>query len=225
MAGALQVRGPAVFANLVVTPDAVDGLPSQPEPDPAARDQGFVRHWQIAPLQPFTSKHEPGYAEMPAASADWRAVDSERGGLLNLNRLFTSSPVPPSLVWLRYKVKSDQPGPRRVSLGWIGETWVYANGRLVSEGKNFYEPEGERRDPDGRMSLQNGSFDVPLKAGWNEIAIGLYTSIHDDIRTRTKYGWGIMMRFADSAGLSFTMPAAPGTWRAPTSLPRKTLQK
>ena len=203
MAGALHVRGPAVFANLVVTPDEVDGLPPQPEPDPAAQDAGIVRHWAMSQLQPLTRMHRPAYSEMPTDLYAWRNVDAERGGLLNLNRQFTLSNGPPFLIWLRYTVNSSHPGTKRVSLGWIGEAWVYANGKFVTEGKNFYNSEGERRDPDGRMSFDNGSFDVPLQAGSNQIAIALYISEHDDLRPRTPYGWGMMMRFADSAGLSF----------------------
>ena len=204
MFGAIHLRGPAVFANLAITPDAVDGLSPQPEANPTAQDKGIVRHWQMSPLQPLTRTHTPAYTEMPADRNAWRSVEAEQGGLLNLNRRFTASDDPASLVWLRYTVQADHTQTKRVSLGWIGETWIYVNGKLLTQGKNFYEPEGERRDPDGRLALENGSFDLPLLAGPNEIAIALYSSVHDDLRARTRYGWGLMMRFADPRGLSFS---------------------
>ena len=45
------------------------------------------------------------------------------------------------------------------------------NGSLITSGKNFYYPEPERRAPDGRLSLENGSFSIPLHRGHNEIVI------------------------------------------------------
>jgi len=75
------------------------------------------------------------------------------------------------------------------------------NGSLVTSGKNFYYPESERRRPDGRLSLENSSFPVPLHRGRNEVRIALYSSVHDDARTRTSYGWGLAMRYEDPRGL------------------------
>ena len=112
MAGALRVRGPTVFANLVVTLDAVDGLPPKPQPDPTAGEKGIVRHWEVSPLQPLTRMHTPAYSEMPTDLSAWRTVDAERGGLLNLNRQFTVSKDPPVLIWLRYTVNADHAGRR-----------------------------------------------------------------------------------------------------------------
>ncbi len=205
-AGAIHLRGPAAYANLVVSPGVVDGLPPQPEPDPTANDRGLVRHWQMSALQPLVKMRTPAYAEMPTQPSAWRAMDTERGGLLNLDRQYTASDAPPAIGWLRFQINAKQAGIKHVSLGWIGEAWVFINGRPLTSGKNFYEPENERRDPDGRLSLANGSFDVPLQAGSNEIAIALYASVHDDLRARTHYGWGLMMRFDDARDLTFERP-------------------
>ena len=202
--GAIHLRGPAIYANMTVTPDAVDGLPAQATEDSTAHDAGMVRHWQVSALAPLIKDHTPTYAEMPSDARNWRTVEAERGGLLNLNRQFTASEDPPSVVWLRFNVTAHSPTTRRVSLGWLGQTWIYVNGKFLTTGKNFYDPESERRDPDGRLSLKNGSFDVPLVAGKNEIAIALYASVHDDFHARTRYGWGAMMRFTDFFGLSFS---------------------
>ncbi len=205
--GAVHLRGPAVFANLVITPGAVDGLPPQAEADPTAADRGMVRHWQMSALQPLGKMRTPAYSELPREPAVWQSVDAERGGLVNLNRRYQLSDAPPAIGWLRFTVNAKQGGSRRVSMGWLGEVWVFANGKPVTSGKNFYDPENERREPDGRLSLQNGSFDLPLQSGSNEIAIALYAGVHDDLRPRTKYGWGLMMRFANADGLSLsTLP-------------------
>ncbi len=202
--GSIKLRGPALFANLVITPDATGGLPDRPAPDPTANDPGIVRHWQLSPLVPLPSPRNPAYSTLPTRADAWKKIDADHNGLVNLNRQYTASDDPSALGWLRFHVQAAQAGTRRVSLGWLGEVWIFANGKLVTQGKNFYDPEGERRNPDGRLSLDNGSFDLPLQQGTNEIAIALFASGHDDLRPRTRYGWGLIMRFADPRGLAFS---------------------
>jgi len=204
--GALRLRGPGIFANLIVLPDKVDRLPPQPEPDVAAHDPGMVRHWQTSPLTPLLVNHAPGYEEMPRDASAWRDISSERGGLVNLNRQHTLSDEPAAIGWLRFLVTAQQASTRRLQLGWLGEVWVFVNGKPVATAKNFYDPENERRDPDGRLSLQNDTMDLPLQAGLNEVAIALHASVHDDMRPQTKYGWGLVARFPNPTGLTFPAP-------------------
>ena len=122
---------------------------------------------------------------------------------MNLNRQYSASKEPPSLTWLKTYVDSDRDQTKKVSLGWIGQVWVFANGSLINSGKNFYDPESERQRPDGRLSLENSSIQIPLHRGSNEITIALYSSIHDDDKhSRTLYGWGLAMRYDDMQGLA-----------------------
>lgn len=204
--GSLRVRGPAIFANLEITPGVVDGLPSAGGPDAAAGDRGLVRQWRISPLQPLRAGFTPAYADMPVRPSAWRTVASDRGGLLNLNRQYQISQDPPAIEWLLFTVKAGRSGAKRVSLGWIGQVWIFVNGQAVTQGKNFYYPETERRNPDGRLSYANGSFDLPLRSGTNEVALALYSATHDDLSRRTKYGWGAMLRFNDASGLRLPQP-------------------
>ena len=199
--GGIQLRGPAVFANLEVTPGAVESLPSQPAPDPTASDRGIVRQWQLGRLTPGHYGVAPRYAEEPGAATGWQRIAAGRFGLVNLNRNFALTKAPPSLTWLRYRVQSERDQQKRVSLGWLGQAWVFLNGKLVAQGKNFYEPEGERRSPDGRLSLESGSFDIPLKRGRNEVTIALYEGVHDTSHTVNRYGWGVAMRYDDPRGI------------------------
>ena len=200
--GSVKFRGPAVFANLTITPNKVDNLPSQSLPDCSANDSGMVRHWQLSALTPVRSSRTPVYSQSLTGATTWKQVDADHNGLLNLNRQYIASDAPPAISWLRFSVQAAQAGTKHVSLGWLGEVWVFVNGRFATEGKNFYYPESECRDPDGRLSLSNGSFDIPLQKGDNEIAVALYASVHDDLRPRTRFGWGLIMRFADPHGLS-----------------------
>jgi hypothetical protein len=201
MEGGLEFSGPAFFANLTVTPDAVEGLSPERTPDPTDGDRGIVRHWRLGPLASFHVGVDPKYADLPDPPNSWRSVTAGRFGMVNLNRAFTFTNQRPSLTWLRTSVTSDRGQSKRVSLGWIGQVWVFVNGRLVTQGKNFYNAEGERRGPDGRLSFENGSFEIPLNRGKNEIVIALFPSINDNPEKPNRYGWAIGMRYDNVSGL------------------------
>lgn len=200
--GGLELHGPAQFANLVVTPGKTDGLSPVPLADCIGDAPGIVHEWQLAPLTALHYGTVPTYAERPQDPKMWKRIRSERFGVVNLNRQYSASQEPSSLTWLRSFVDSDREQTKQVSLGWIGQAWVFANGSLITSAKNFYYPESERRRPDGRLSLENGSFPIPLHRGHNEITIALHDSIYDDASARTRYGWGLAMRYDDLHGLT-----------------------
>ena len=200
--GGLELYGPADFANLVITPGKTDGLSPTPLADKVGTDPGIVHSWQLGPLTPLHYGSTPVYAERPQDLKLWKTIRSERFGIVNLNRQYSASEVPASITWLRTGVESDREQVKNVSLGWIGQAWIFVNGSLVTSGKNFYYPDSERRHPDGRLSFENGSFPIPLKRGHNEVLIALYSSVHDEGgRSRTAYGWGLSMRYDDLRGL------------------------
>ena len=201
-AGGLELHGPAAFANLTVTPGKTDGLSPVPLPDSIGSSPGIIHDWALGPLTPLHYGLAPTYAERPQDPTAWKRLRSERFGILNLNRQFHASNEPSSLTWVMTSIDSDRDQTKNVSLGWLGQAWVFVNGALITSGKNFYYPDSERRSPDGRLSLQNGSFPIPLHRGHNEIVIALHDSIHDDGSARTKYGWGLVMRYDDVRGLS-----------------------
>jgi hypothetical protein len=203
--GGLELHGPAAFANLVVTAGKTYGLSPVALPDSVGNARGIVHTWALGPLTPLHYGSVLTYAERPQVAEPWKAVHSERFGVVNLNREFNASNEPPALTWVKTSADSDRDQQTQVSLGWIGQAWVFVNGALITSGKNFYYPESERRAPDGRLSLENGSFSIPLHRGHNEIMIALYSSVHDDARSRTAYGWGVVMRYDDMRGL--TLPA------------------
>ena len=198
--GGLELHGPAAFANLVVMPGKTDGLSTVPLPDAMGTAPGIVHAWELGPLTPLHFPSAPTYAELPQDPKGWRPVRSERFGFVNLNRMFISSKEPSALTWVRTSVDSDRDQNTQVSLGWLGEAWIFVNGSLVTSGKNFYD--SERRAPDGRLSLENGSFSIPLHRGRNEIVIALYDSIHESASSRTLYGWGLAMRYDDMRSLT-----------------------
>ena len=188
--GGLMLAGPGVFAGLTVQPDEVEGLPPDPEPDPAASDSRFLRHWQVSAFSKLADNQAPVYADLPDASAKWTPIEAEQGGLINVSRMY-GLPLPRSqraVVWLKTSIHSASALEKHASFGWLREAFVFVNGQLVYADKNLYQPPAARKAPDGRLSLENGSLMLPLQAGDNEIAVAVVNNF---------YGWGIKMRLDD----------------------------
>ncbi len=204
--GGLLMQGPGSFANLTVIRDAIAGLAPQPMKDPTDKDKRFLRDWLVSPPAPLADGKEPVLTEMPAASQAWTPLSAERGGLVNLSRqlgLPTGRAVR-AVAWLKTNVDSNSNQTRHVSIGWTREIWVFVNGKLVFADKNLYQPPTARKNPDGRLSLENGSFDLPLQTGKNEIAIALANNF---------YGWGLELHLDNLTGVRIAEDKGPSNGR------------
>jgi hypothetical protein len=192
MEGGIFLEGPGTFANLVITPGATDGLSPEPQPDSTSNDKRLVRNWQLSGWSSLDAGKEPAYSDLPANG--WSPIEAERAGLVNISRVdgLPTNRKTRTLAWLKTTIVSNSAQTKKVDFGWVREAWVFVNGRLVYSDKNLYQPPNARKKPDGRLSLDNGSFDLPLQAGKNEIAIAVTTQF---------YGWGIKMRVADLKGV------------------------
>jgi hypothetical protein len=197
--GGLLLQGPGLFANLSVIPDAVEGLPAEPEKDATAEDHHFVRNWQLAPYSALPADKEPSATDLPAPSAAWLPLAAERSGLVNISRQYGLPLTRPdrAVAWLRTTIISDKIQSKKVNFGWSREVWVFVNGSLVYADKNLYQPPTARKTPDGRCSLENGSFQLPLKAGANEVSVAVANNF---------YGWGLILRLDDVDGVQFMQP-------------------
>lgn len=195
--GGLMLLGPGVFANLVITPKAAEGLPSEAEMDATASDERYVRHWQLSPFSKLETDQSPVLADLPLPSAAWAPLEAERDGLVNVSRVYGLPLTRPdrAVVWLKTTIRSDSAQQKRVALGWAREIVLYVNGQLIFADKNLYMPAEGRKRPDGRLSLDNGSLILPLKAGDNQVAIAVVNNF---------YGWGLKMRFDDVKGLNLS---------------------
>jgi hypothetical protein len=190
--GGIMLTGPGVFSNLTITPNVFKGLPSEPGVDPTAKDPRYVRNWQLSPFVEFA---EGTQADLSQAAGPWKPLMAERAGLVNVSRVYgLGLPHPKSsLVWLKTTIDSDRAQEKHVAFGWTREAWVFVNGKLAYADKNLYQPETARKTPDGRLSLENGSFVLPLQKGSNEVVIALANN--------NFYGWGIQMRLQDIDGV------------------------
>lgn len=198
--GSLRLQGPGTFANLVITPGAVDGLSPEPARDPLDGDRGLVRNWRLSRFSALPKGKDALYDEMPGASQDWKPITTERNGLVNLSREY-GRPLPEAhraVAWLQTTIASDKKQTKKVDVGWTRELWVFVNGKLVYADKNLFDQESARKAPDGRCSLENGAFTLPLEAGDNEVAVAIANNF---------FGWGLMLRLADPEGVHLAAPA------------------
>jgi hypothetical protein len=196
MKGGVRLQGPGTFANMVITPDAVEGLSPEAIRDALDGDRGLVRNWHLSKFSALPNGKDPVYDEMPAASQEWTAISAERNGLVNLSREYGRPVREPNraVAWLKTTITSDRKQTKTVNIGWTRELWVFVNGKLVFADKNLFELESARKFPDGRCSLENGALTLSLEAGDNEIAVALANNF---------FGWGLMLRVADPEGLHF----------------------
>jgi hypothetical protein len=194
MTGALRLQGPGTFANMVITPGAVDGLSPEPAGDPLSTDRGLVRQWRLSHFSALPNGQEVTYADMPGRSAEWQALSTERNGLVNISRIY-GRPLPQAnraVAWLKSTITSDRKQTKKVDIGWTRELWMFVNGKLVFADKNLFEVEGSRKFPDARCSLENGTATLTLEPGENEIAVALANNF---------FGWGLMLRVGDPEGV------------------------
>jgi hypothetical protein len=194
MKGGLRLQGPGTFANMVITPDAVDGLSPEPVKDPLDGDRGLVRNWHLSAFSALPSGKDPIYHQMPGASEEWRTISTERNGLVNISREY-GRPLPEpnrAVAWLKTTITSDSKQTKKVDIGWTREVWVFVNGKQLYADKNFFEVDDARKYPDARCSLENGSFTLPLEAGDNEVAVAIANNF---------FGWGLKLRLADPEGV------------------------
>ncbi len=190
LTGGLRLQGPGTFANMVITPDAVDGLSPQAARDPLDEDRRVVRNWRLSSFSALPNGKDPLYDQIPGASQDWRSIGVERNGLVNLSREYGVPLHDPNraLAWLKTTIASDGKQTKKAHIGWTRELWVFVNGKLVYADKNLFDSEAARKDPDGRCSLENGVLTLPLDGGDNEIAVALANNF---------FGWGLMLRLDD----------------------------
>ena len=208
--GGLELAGPAEFANLKVTAGETSGLPPVPSADPTARDHRLLRSWEVSPPQGLPGGILPASITMPADEAMWRKIAVERHGLVNLSRLYGSptDKATMAIAWLRTTIRSDRVQTKHVCFGFLHEARVYVNGRPVFSKDNLYYPASARMVPDGRLSLENGSFALPLRKGDNQIAIALGNTLGTG---HMHYGWGLELRLDDLVGIALPTRTGRGS--------------
>lgn len=190
--GGIAFNGKSVFANLVITPGETNGLSPVEGFDPTYNDPRYLREWLVTKPAPLPFGKDINNPELPTANTVWDKLSAERRGLINLTRLYGNSKQR-RLVWIKTIIKADKEQVRKADMGFSDEVWVLINGSLLYVDKNWYG-QPVMKQPEGRCSTENTSFMLPLKAGDNELLIGL---------TNFFYGWGAIIRLDKLDGISY----------------------
>lgn len=181
--GALSFDGQVIISNLVVKPDQTGGLSPQQGVDITNNDARYLRKWLISPAITMPAKIDYSDAYFPGKETPWDTIRTERRGLINLTRKFGGAERGVRrLVWLKTTIQSHEVQQRKLNLGFSDEVWVFVNGKYVYIDKNIYGSP-LMKQPDGRCTVDNSSFALPLAKGNNELLIGVANYF---------YGWGII---------------------------------
>jgi hypothetical protein len=182
--------GQSVFANLIVKPDQLEGLSAIPGADITAHDTRYIRDWQVTDPIILPLGNEVISNNLPKPETKFTSISAGRRGLVNLSRKFGGD-TNRRFVWLKATITSDIIQSQILKLGFSDEIWVYLNKQPIFVDKDLYI-EGMRKSPNGRISLDNSQFPLPLKQGENELLIAVANNF---------YGWGIMARLEHLEGL------------------------
>ncbi len=205
--GRISLTGNVVYANFIVRPYATEDLPSSEGYDLTYSDSRYLRNWSVTdPIDfPFGKGVMQGIPRSPGIAIDtvlfnstaiWKPLKAERRALVNLTRLFGRvEQGQRKLVWIKTAISSEADQEKRVDLGFSDEVWVFVNGQPLLTDKNYYGSPG-MKEPQGRCTIENTSFQLPLQKGENEILIGV---------TNYFFGWGIIARVANTDGLKFNL--------------------
>ena len=202
--GNISFSGNVIYANLVLKPNMTEALPSQPGYISTYNDTRYIRNWELSPskdfpfgrdiIMPLPSMHgKLQHSELPDSTTQWSAIKAESRAIINLSRKYGSVENDGRrLAWLRTTIYSEKAQNRTLNLGFSDEVWVYINGQILYTGKNYFGTPEQKND--GRCTIENSSFNLPLKEGKNEILIGLANYF---------YGWGIVARVDKIDGIKF----------------------
>ena len=199
--GTFAFEGQMTVAHLVVRPTQATAIArlSGPEGfDPTDNDPRYLRHWQVTLPDTIPPGIDFGKNLMPGKQSVWSPVQAERRGLVNLTRLyggnlprFYEGGAPRRIVWLKTTLRADREWNYKMRLGFTNDVWVFLNGKYLYIDKNYYD-EPSMKTPRARVSIENCSFNLPLKAGDNELLIGVGNDF---------FGWGIVARLDDNLGV------------------------
>ncbi|MBO0861233.1 MAG: hypothetical protein J2P21_22650, partial [Chloracidobacterium sp.] len=187
--GRIAFGGEAIIANLIIKPNAVEGLAPMAGIDPTDNDPLYLRHWQLS--HPAVIPKGVDFSDdlLPKPDATWTPIEAERRGLINLTRKFGKSETR-RIVWLKTTITSASAQTRKLAFGFIDDVWALINGKFLYVDKNWYSH--PIRKDDGRCSIENTTINLPLNAGDNELLIGVANDF---------YGWGIVARIDSLAGI------------------------
>ncbi|TCK69755.1 hypothetical protein C7378_3503 [Acidipila rosea] len=200
--GGIALKGPAVYANLIVQ----SGPPVMVAAAAPAAAPGLLTNWLAAPPTANPTPLTVSIADVPPDGA-WQSIAVEPTGLVNLGRTFGAAHAPSvSVGWLKAVIDSSAPRRAFLHAGFAMQVVVFVNGQPVYRGNNPYYPEEARLSPGGRIGFDNALIPIDLKRGHNEIVLAVGNDWRADPPERhpSHYGWAAEARIDDD-------PSNPGS--------------
>jgi len=148
---------------------------------------GMISEWELSQSYAYNlvdMERYPGQDML--ASVEWKKVNSEPGGLVNVARYARKGPVIPGCVLAKTTIRGRRERPLELQFGYSDVVSVFLNGRPLFRGNNLFRS----RDPffQGRVGLFD-TLVLPLQKGDNELLFILAESMG---------GWGYMARMGDA---------------------------
>ena len=193
--GGLALAGKGIFANLKVSRNTPESLPNSVGADLTDHDMRILRNWEYSSISELKESETLTALDVPDSNTVWKPIQVERFGTINLTR-HLSSPFKEQtrkVVWLRTLIESEVNEYRKLDLGFSDDIWVFNQGYLVYLDKNKYGYPIQKK-PNGRLSLENATIDLPLVKGTNHVMIAVASDF---------FGWGLVARFHQIDGLIF----------------------
>jgi hypothetical protein len=195
--GTIAFQGNQIITNLVVKPGQVEGLSPVAGTDATDYDSRYLRHWVMT--APDTVGEDVrranfvGIRGLPGEKAVWKPIEAERRGFVNLSRIFGGT-VPfgvPRMMFLKTTIRAREAKTVQLRLGFLDDIAVFVNDRLIKVDKNnFGFP--ATKVPNGRLSIENSTVQLPLKEGDNVLLVALGGNF---------FSWGLVARLDDMDGL------------------------
>ena len=201
--GGIALIGNVIYANLIIKPNATEGLSPEAGYISTYNDTRYIRNWMVSPAKEFPFGKEVMLplqrmdgkivsSELPDSTTQWSPIKAESRALVNLSRIFKHKENEfRRIAWLKTTIQSDKEQERTLSLGFNDEVWVFINGQILYVDKNYFGTP-EQKASRGRCTIENTSFKLPLKQGKNEIMIAVANYF---------YGWGIIARLDETDGI------------------------
>lgn len=191
--GAIAFEGASYLANLRVKPNAVENVSPLASPDLTNHDPNYLRTWALTAPQNLPEGHELSVRQLPGPEQFTDSIQAERRGLVNLSREYGASKTR-RVTWLQTTIVAKEPVHANLHLGFSDEVWVFLNHQMVLVDKNLYQY-NMRKYPDGRISIQNVVAPLKIKAGQNDLLIGVANDF---------FGWGLMARLESTYNIQAT---------------------
>ena len=148
---------------------------------------GAIRSWELAGPFAASSVDLEGYPESGARDGlEWRPVEAEPTGLLDIARFAARTGREPDCVYARATLTADADELFELQFGYSDAVTLFLNGKLVFSGNSSYRG----RDPSflGVIGYNDAVY-LPLERGENEILFLVVESFG---------GWGLMCRNGDA---------------------------